>query len=349
MTTNEELRDIAIAHQVYLLRYQAQLTRKITEILQKLRPELIRQLSDLEVNWYVDQIDAQLAGIKLSIDSTLDEAGQTLIDDLDALTEYEAEHQEAVAQESTPIPLPWTLPAVALLLASMRSKPFEGKPLAEWISKLKEDFYIRIRDAIRMGVTEGENYAQIIKRVIGSKSLNYTDGILAVNLRQAQAIIATAAAHAANEARQVFYKENEDLIKGVQWVSVLDSRTTPVCQARDGKIYPVDSGPRPPAHIRCRSITTMIVKSWKDLGMRDQPLSVRDSMDGKVPAEETYQTWLSKKSPEFQDEVLGPTRGKLFREGMTLDRFVDASGHEYTLKQLKAKDATIFRQAGIDK
>jgi hypothetical protein len=71
-------------------------------------------------------------------------------------------------------------------------------------------------------------------------------------------------------------------------------------------------------------------------------------MDGQVPEAETYQTWLKKKSPAFQDDVLGPTRGKLFREGMPLDRFVDQSGKEYTLAQLRSKDATLFKKAGLE-
>ena len=70
-------------------------------------------------------------------------------------------------------------------------------------------------------------------------------------------------------------------------------------------------------------------------------------MDGQVPEAETYQSWLKKKPAAFQDEVLGPNRAKLFREGMALDRFVDQSGKEYTLKQLRSKDATAFKKAGI--
>ena len=82
--------------------------------------------------------------------------------------------------------------------------------------------------------------------------------------------------------------------------------------------------------------------------MEEAPAGTRASMDGQVPEAETYQTWLKKKSAAFQDDVLGPTRGKLFREGLSLDRFVDQSGKEYTLKQLRSKDSTMFRKAGID-
>ena len=204
--------------------------------------------------------------------------------------------------------------------------------------------------AVRRGIVQGESYGQITKRIVATKALQYKDGVTALNMRQAQALVSTAVAHTANEARQTFYGANDDLIKGVQWVSTLDARTTPICQSRDGTIYPVDSGPRPPAHFRCRSATTPVLKSWKELGinLEEAPSGTRASMDGQVPEAETYQTWLKKKSAAFQDEVLGPSRGKLFREGMSLDRFVDQSGKEYTLAQLRSKDAKAFKNAGID-
>jgi hypothetical protein len=77
------------------------------------------------------------------------------------------------------------------------------------------------------------------------------------------------------------------------------------------------------------------LKSWKELGLKDPKPGTRSSLDGQIAETETYQTWLAKKSPEFQDEVLGPARGEMFRNGTTLDRFVDDSGKQYTLEQLK--------------
>ena len=80
---------------------------------------------------------------------------------------------------------------------------------------------------------------------------------------------------------------------------------------------------------------TAVLKSWKELGLKEPTAGTRASMDGQVAETETYQTWLSKKSPEFQDDVLGKARGEMFRNGTTLDRFVDDSGKQYTLEQLK--------------
>ena len=71
---------------------------------------------------------------------------------------------------------------------------------------------------------------------------------------------------------------------------------------------------------------------------------------GSNPPETTYQQWLSSKSASFQDEVLGPTRGKLFRDGgLTLDRFVDSSGKEYTLEELYKNSKAAFQAANLPK
>ena len=57
--------------------------------------------------------------------------------------------------------------------------------------------------------------------------------------------------------------------------------------------------------------------------------------------------WLKTKPAEFQNEVLGPSRAKLFRAGMPVDRFVNRAGDKLTLDDLRKRDAEYFRKAGI--
>ena len=350
MTVNEELRDRAIAHQIYLLRYNSSITRKVLATLKESEKDLLAQIQKIGPDLSTRTLESRLEAIRGIISASWEAAGLDLETELAGLAEYEASHQEQVIRDSTPVELNMVSPAAETLIAAVEAKPFEGKLLSEWVEKLNEDSYTRIRDSVRMGIVEGESYDQITRRIFGTKALQYTDGVTALNYRQTQALVATAVSHTTNEARQTFYGANDDLIKGVQWVSTLDARTTPICQSRDGEVYPLDSGPRPPAHFRCRSTTTPVLKSWKELGINldEAPAGTRASMDGQVPEAETYQTWLKKKPAAFQDDVLGPTRAKLFREGMPLDRFVDDSGKEYTLKQLRFKDASLFKKAGID-
>jgi hypothetical protein len=68
-----------------------------------------------------------------------------------------------------------------------------------------------------------------------------------------------------------------------------------------------------------------------------------------LPAKISYQQWFSRQSVAFQNDVLGPTRAKLFRTGrVTLDKFVNRRGDEILLADLAASDAAAFRAAGLD-
>jgi len=152
-----------------------------------------------------------------------------------------------------------------------------------------------------------------------------------------EATVKTALSHTANVARESVYKANEDVIKGVQWVSTLDGRTSAICMARDGIVYPPDKGPRPPAHWNCRSATIPILKSWKELGIDAKEIDegTRASMNGQVPAGQNYDSWLRTQSADFQNDVLGKGKADIFRDGTSVTKFVDKSGRELTLAELR--------------
>lgn len=336
-SANTQLRDKTIAHSIYLQRYYSSTSKKVMDLLRETEKDLVRQLKtlDLDNQMTIPQIDARLESVRAILNEGYALAGKELISDMHDAAEYEQEWQIKAVNESTPIVLDMVAVAPVTLFAAVESKPLEGKLIKEWIDKLDQDSYTRIQDAVRMGLVEGQSYNDVVKRITGTKALQYTDGVMALNKRQTQALVSTAMSHATNTARDEFYQENADLYKGVQWVSTLDQRTSSICQARDGKVYPLDTGIRPPAHFRCRSAMVPILKSWQALGLKNPSGRTRASMDGQVAQTETYQSWLKKKPAAFQDEVLGQERAKLFRDGTPLDRFVDDSGHTYTLDQLK--------------
>ena len=73
-------------------------------------------------------------------------------------------------------------------------------------------------------------------------------------------------------------------------------------------------------------------------------------MAGDVPGDVTYQDWLRRQPAAFQDEALGKTKGKLFRDGgLTLDRFVDpVTARPFTLDDLRRKNEAACMKAGIE-
>jgi hypothetical protein len=134
---------------------------------------------------------------------------------------------------------------------------------------------------------------------------------------------------------------------------------------------------RPPAHINCRSVMVAYIDGVGLLGNRPTVTDTRtrrvreidfraearrtgksiqevrrewaDANVGRVPAATSYQDFLKRQPAKFQDDVLGKTRGKLFREGgLTVDQFADRAGNELTLAQLAASKPEAFVRAGLD-
>ena len=117
---------------------------------------------------------------------------------------------------------------------------------------------------------------------------------------------------------------------------------------RDGRQYTCDAhspighslswlGGPGQAHWNCRSSSTPVLKSWKELGldMNEMPEGTRASMDGQVAANLRYGDWFGKQSAARQDQIVGVTRGRMFRAGeMLFDQFSNNKGRLLTLKEL---------------
>ena len=141
------------------------------------------------------------------------------------------------------------------------------------------------------------------------------------------------------------------MIKGVRWLAILDGRTSAICRGRDGKVFPVDSGPRPPAHPGCRSTTVAVLKSFREIGIdADDAPGISGVLDGKAAPFQTYNDWLRTQPKAFIEDVLGKTKAKLYLDGnLSLDKFVDIKGgRTFTLEDLAVREAEAFRKAGVD-
>lgn len=349
-TVNEELLDAAISHQIGIQGFSTRLVRKIIALLNRVDPDIRDQITKLEEGTTRARLEKILDAIRVILRDAYSEVGKELRDELKALAVYEVGYQADLFDHVLPIEFDVIKPDANLLRAVVDSRPFQGRHLRDWVKDIEGSAFARLRDSIRIGMVEGETIDQMVRRVRGTRVNNYRDGILEVNRRSAEALVRTAVTHTAARAREYLYEANTDLIKGVRWVSTLDSRTSPVCQDRDGRVYEPGKGPRPPAHPNCRSTTVPVTKSWKEMGInlpQSKP-GTRASMDGQIPADTTFGQWLAKKPASFQDDVLGVTKGKLFRNGgLTLDRFVDRAGREYTLDELRKRESAAFEKAGL--
>jgi SPP1 gp7 family putative phage head morphogenesis protein len=118
-----------------------------------------------------------------------------------------------------------------------------------------------IDNTIRAGYADAQTKTEIVKRLVGTGKLDYSDGLIINRAkRQIETLVRTGINHYSNEAKRAVTEQNEDIVEGYVFLNVFDNRTTLTCLhfgelAATGKIYKVDDPdtPRPPLHYNCRS------------------------------------------------------------------------------------------------
>lgn len=399
-TAADRLQDILVTHAVGIQRLKAGMASRAQGILDAAERDLLALIRDVmedappggrsATRQQLRQLDAALKTIRDQRAETWKAYREAVKQELRELAEDERAFAVSALKRSISLAeIQVAAPAVLQLRTATEGMPFQGRLLGDWFSDLEAADQDRLLRALRQGWVSGETIDDMIRRVRGTREARYVDGILGLTRRQAETVVRTAVTHFANAAHETTWLENEDIVIGVKWVSVLDGRTTPICQARDGLIDPLPGrelpegalqldppGARPPAHPNCRSITVPVLAGVEIIAdrpfvtdtrnrrereinfraqAREEGRPLRDIRNewananiGRVPAETTFEQWLRARSAGFQDDLLGPTRGKLFRTGgLTLDRFVDHTGRRYTLAELRTRDAEAFNAAGI--
>jgi SPP1 gp7 family putative phage head morphogenesis protein len=338
VTTNSRLVNAAIDHQVYVEQYKKTVVDTITQKLRGTSRELQRTIRGTPDGPGRDRLTALLTEVEGLI-------GQYYAGVRDHLTGGEARtFADTVATllsnsigDSIPIAVSVVQPSPQQVFAAAMKQTFDGLTISELIGDQERKVVNRFSRSIKQSYLEGAGSAEAARRALGT----VVDNLRSPEARQwrnsVRALTRTGLQNLAAAARERVYADNTDLIKGVEWVSTLDSRTSPICQARDGKVYDVNDGPRPPAHWNCRSTTVPVVKSWRELGvdLDEAPAGTRASMDGQVAAGQNYEGWLRSLSEARQLEILGETKFALFRNGTPLTAFVADDATPLTIAQIR--------------
>ncbi len=159
--------------------------------------------------------------------------------------------------------------------------------------------------------------------------------------QQVVALVRTSINQVANAAAEQVYVANQDVTPKYRYVATLDTRTSAICRALDGREFEYGKGPQPPQHFNCRSTIVPIIDP--DI-LPPSKVAKRASMDGPVPANESYGQWLSKQPKAVQAEVLGPEKVAYFTRLSNkygakdaIAKMVRDDGSELTLKQLRQR------------
>lgn len=227
-------------------------------------------------------------------------------------------------------------------------KGSEGKTVTDLFNELANNESNKYINHIKLARYEGKTNQQIVQMIRGTRKNGYKDGLMEVTARQAKTIVRTTVQHAANQGKIEFANNNADILKGKKVIATLDGRTSSQCRALDGQEFELDKGPVFPLHHNCRS-TYLLVLLAEYAGRGN--INKRASKDGPVD-NESYYSWLNKQPKDFQDDVLGETRGKLLRSGgLSADKFavlqLDKNFKPLTLAEMRKKEPLAFQKAGL--
>lgn len=321
------------------------------------------------------RLEALLVEVRERRAEVLGEVGRTLEESLEALGQTDAEWEAKSLQSASPVTLRLAaVPAEAVSAAvaapingiplagwieSMAAREMQQLQQAVSLSMLQgetiDDLVRRIRGTRANGYQDGllsttTRNAQALARTAVSHASNAArEAVWEANSDVVRALRWTATLDG----------RTTSLCAG------RDGKLAPIGSSAllpsDPELVP--AGARPPAHFNCRSVMVAILDGVALAGnrpfvaddrvrkdrerdfrrqAREEGLSLPEVRErwarervGTVPSETDYQSWLKSQSRSLQDDVLGPARAKLFRDGLPIDRFNDASGRRLTLDELR--------------
>jgi SPP1 gp7 family putative phage head morphogenesis protein len=209
-------------------------------------------------------------------------------------------------------------------------RPFLGDRTEKWFEKmLSGPTADNVRAWVNTGIQQGLTTDEIVRGLRGTKQQT---GILSDKPRHAvAALVRTAATHASTVGRQEGFKALG--VTHYRFVATLDSLTSVQCAANDGKVFEMGKGPVPPLHPNCRSVTEPV---WDPA---EKPDGDRASIDGPVPADQSFEDWLGQQSKKDQNEALGKTKAEAWRSGkLPLAKMLGADLQPLTLAELRELD-----------
>lgn len=392
-TFNEAFFDGLIRHQIGLLRLSGSIRNEVLLLLDATEQDMVANIERIlrshrgfDSPRSVQRMNTLIRIIRGSRGKVWDDINADWVRAGIELSKAEPNFTNNIFKMAVPVIIETTIPSVALLTSLATSRPFEGRVLREWASKMKADDLRRIENAVKIGMVQGDSSAAIARRVVGTRAQRGTNGVTQATRREVDAVTRTMVNAMSNEARRAYYVENIDIFPKEQYVATLDSRTTPICRSLDGKIFDTGDGPHPPLHFMCRSLRIAVIdgtvvgdrpaRGFTERGLLREftkqsdiptvttrgslPRGTKGKFDkfsrkrmreltGTTPAKVTYGQWLDRQSATFQDDVLGKTRGILFRRGdLTLDRFVNRAGDQIPLRDLARRSRDAFIKAGLN-
>ncbi len=338
------LTEAFISHQIWLQRNASNEVGELLPFVEKMRDEVRAQvLAFGDESRTRRNLEAMLRDLDRALAALSDGWAEQLTLDLRNFAEYET--QWTLDTLALNVDANFTSPSPEQVWSAAQFNPLAlgGAPttLGTLVSSWGDNETARMVTGVKSGFVQGLTTRQIVKNVVGA------GGLGDISERHAATVIRTALNQVSTQARETVYKKNSDIIQKYEIVATLDSRTSTTCRGLDGQQYEIGKGPLPPFHGNCRTTTKPVISSEYDFLDKGAKRAARGAEGGtQVDGGTTYYEFLKAQPAWFQDEALGPVRGKLFRNsGLTPEEFraasVDGFGRPLTLAQMSELDARV--------
>lgn len=301
--------DKLIRHAVYMRGQGTRIDNELADFLDDLEADVLKKLRKQKGLKDPTQLNNLLKEIDRLIVDSYEQYLPAVIEQLVELGEYQSEYMMGALNNMGAGGA--TLLSAKQIQAIVRENPIDGKLISEWVQEQEDGVKMAMRQQLRLGIAQGETEDQLAERLSEAGF---------EKARRHRRTLARTAAHSVSTAASIDTQKSAGVRK-VQFVAVLDGRTTLGCADFDGNVYDLDDPRRPrlPRHPNCRSEYVPVV-------------------DGET-FEGNFEEWLERQSEKDKKEILGPARYQLYKKGMKLSGFVDSEGNTLPLAELRKREA----------
>lgn len=301
----------------------------------------------------------QVAGINRDIAKIIKkrygDAWPKITKELQDIATYEASYSANLLAETAGVAVAITTPTkkqtvdfVSKQLMSLHSGDKASVGLWDEFVQGNIDENVRtVNNLVKAAYVRGDTVQQATTSI-----RNAVNGVLKTH---AETLARTGVSHYSNQAVEAMGQANLDVIESRYFSATLDSKTSVTCASLDGSTYKMTdtSFPRLPLHYNERSRYIFLVQGQKypdgsraaigagenydkgDTYTGRKSLSKGDFKITQARPSTSYEDFLRRQPKDFQENVLGVGKAKLFREGVPLSKFTDMTGRPLTLAELK--------------
>lgn len=254
--------DYAAKNVIDLARVEAGSVAKVKTFLSGLESDLVKILNDNKdiAPGKKAKLETILKAAGSAIDSTYQSIGKQHAGDMAGLAKAQSAAAGKMLNHAIGVDVFGAVLTESQLASVAGDTAVFGHSSGDWWASQSSQLRFKFAGQMKQGYALGEDVDALVRRVRGTKAGQFKDGIMQASRREAEALVRSSIQTISNEARLKSFAALGDTIKGIEWVSTLDTRTTVICRALDGLVWtipdlkPVGHAkvfPGPTAHWNC--------------------------------------------------------------------------------------------------